>query len=153
MRVSLLPQFLPFSGPAKPMNPIMRRRLIPILALLIPGSDGDSSTTIGNSPGALSGRLMLQKWPRCERTDVHLSSLLQDSAGPWSARPAEFSEAGEPDYFRCIHFPLDAAALPPATAHARINPTLTCHTKQGSGNLCKCYGCLTRMLEHLIQSR
>lgn len=110
------------------------------------GSDCDSSTIKANLPDARSERLMLQKWPR---TEVHLSSLLQYPADPWSAGPAEFSEAGEPDYSRCIQFPSECCTFAAGYCTCEDQPHFDLQLQAG---FCKCYGCHTRMLEHLIQS-
>lgn len=95
------------------------------------GSDCDSSTIQANLPGALSERLMLQKWPP---TEVHLSSLLQYSAEPWSAGPAEFSEACEPDYFRCIHFPSECCTFAADYCTCEDQPHFDLQLQQGSAN-------------------
>ena len=84
-------------------------------------SDCDSST---NLPGALSEKLMLQKWPR---TEVHLSSLLQYSADPGLQALQNSPRPASPTISAAYISPRNAAPLPPATAHARINPTLTCN--------------------------
>ena len=88
------------------------------------GSDCDSFTIKANLPGALSERLMLQKWPR---TEVHLSSFLQYSADPGLQALQNSPRPASPTNSAAYISPRNAAPLPPATAHARINPTLTCN--------------------------
>ena len=65
---------------------------------------------------------MLQIWPR---TEVRLS---------WSAGPAEFSEAGEPDGFRCIHFPSECCTFAAGYCTCVDQPHFDLQLQQGSAN-------------------
>ena len=144
-------EFLPFSGPAKPMNPIMRTRPIPILALLMPGSDGDSSTTIGNSPGALSERSRLQHG----RDETELKSICRRCCKillTLVCTACRILRGLRARLFPLHTFPLGCCTFAAGYCTCEDQPHFDLQLKQGSGNLCKCYGCLTRMLEHLIQS-